>query len=149
MGAPAERNDESLPVLREQLCFALYTATHRVIRAYRPVLEPLGLTYVQYLVMLVLWESVPRSVGELGAQLHLDSGTLTPLLKRMEKAGLVIRERDSEDERRVLISLTEHGQSLRASSREIADNMLCQTELSRDDATQLRTQIMALVDSLG
>lgn len=149
MGAPAERNDESLPVLREQLCFALYTATHRVVRAYRPMLEPLGLTYVQYLVMLVLWESAPRSVGELGAQLHLDSGTLTPLLKRMEKAGLVIRERDSEDERRVLISLTEHGQSLRASSREIADNMLCQTELSRDDATQLRTQIMALVDSLG
>ena len=101
-----QRDEQCVPVLDEQLCFALYTASHRIIRAYRPLLEPLGLTYVQYLVMLVLWDESPLSVGELGQGLHLDSGTLTPLLKRMEKSGLVLRERDTDDERRVLISLT-------------------------------------------
>ena len=119
MGAsPAqnEDNEQDLRLLDEQLCFSLYTATHRIIRAYRPLLEPLGLTYVQYLVMLVLWEKAPRSVGELGSELHLDSGTLTPLLKRMEQAGLVVRERDSEDERRVLISVTDEGLDLQHKS---------------------------------
>lgn len=149
MGVSPERDQESLPVLNEQLCFSLYTATHRIIRAYRPLLEPLGLTYVQYLVMLVLWESAPRSVGQLGQQLHLDSGTLTPLLKRMEKSGLVRRERDSEDERRVLISLTHEGQNLRTKANEIYDSMLCQTELSRPDAMELRERIMELADTLG
>tara|TARA_B100001939_G_scaffold226058_1_gene194584 strand:+ start:195 stop:644 length:450 start_codon:yes stop_codon:yes gene_type:complete len=149
MGVSPERETESLPVLHEQLCFALYTATHRIIRAYRPLLEPLGLTYVQYLVMLVLWESAPRSVGELGQQLHLDSGTLTPLLKRMEKSGLVLRERDSEDERRVLISLTDEGRNLRTKANEVSDSMLCQIELTRPDAMELRQRIMELANTLG
>ncbi|MBO9468833.1 MarR family transcriptional regulator [Endozoicomonas sp. G2_2] len=149
MGVSPERETESLPVLHEQLCFALYTATHRIIRAYRPLLEPLGLTYVQYLVMLVLWESAPRSVGGLGQQLHLDSGTLTPLLKRMEKSGLVLRERDSEDERRVLISLTDEGRNLRTKANEVSDSMLCQIELTRPDAMELRQRIMELANTLG
>lgn len=149
MGVSPERETESLPVLHEQLCFSLYTATHRIIRAYRPLLEPLGLTYVQYLVMLVLWESAPRSVGELGQQLHLDSGTLTPLLKRMEKSGLVLRERDSEDERRVLISLTDEGRNLRTKANEVSDSMLCQIELTRPDAVELRQRIMELANTLG
>ena len=149
MGVSPERNNDSLPVLNEQLCFSLYTATHRIIRAYRPLLEPLGLTYVQYLVMLVLWEQAPRSVGELGQQLHLDSGTLTPLLKRMEKSGLVLRERDSEDERRVLISLTPEGRDLQRKANEVSDSMLCQIELSRPDAMELRQRIMELADTLG
>ncbi|MAS09777.1 MarR family winged helix-turn-helix transcriptional regulator [Salinisphaera sp.] len=149
MGVSPERETESLPVLHEQLCFALYTATHRIIRAYRPLLEPLGLTYVQYLVMLVLWESAPRSVGELGQQLHLDSGTLTPLLKRMEKSGLVLRERDSEDERRVLISLTDEGRNLRTKANEVSDSMLCQIELTRPDAVELRQRIMELANTLS
>ncbi|MES1929917.1 MarR family transcriptional regulator [Salinisphaera dokdonensis CL-ES53] len=149
MGVSPERDNDSLPVLNEQLCFSLYTATHRIIRAYRPLLEPLGLTYVQYLVMLVLWEQAPRSVGELGQQLHLDSGTLTPLLKRMEKSGLVLRERDSEDERRVLISLTEEGRDLQRKANEVSDSMLCQIELSRPDAMELRARIMELADTLG
>ena len=149
MGVSPERETESLPVLHEQLCFSLYTATHRIIRAYRPLLEPLGLTYVQYLVMLVLWESAPRSVGELGQQLHLDSGTLTPLLKRMEKSGLVLRERDSEDERRVLISLTDEGRNLRTKANEVSDSMLCQIELTRPDAMELRQRIMELANTLG
>jgi DNA-binding MarR family transcriptional regulator len=149
MDASFERNEQTTPVLDEQLCFALYTASHRIIRAYRPYLEPLGLTYVQYLVMLVLWEQAPRSVGELGRQLHLDSGTLTPLLKRMEKSGLVIRERDTDDERRVLITLTAQGDTLRHKAREISDAMLCDTELSRPDAMELRERIVSLVDNLG
>ncbi|ERJ19345.1 Organic hydroperoxide resistance transcriptional regulator, MarR-family protein [Salinisphaera shabanensis T35B1] len=151
MGAsPAqnEDNEQDLRLLDEQLCFSLYTATHRIIRAYRPLLEPLGLTYVQYLVMLVLWEKAPRSVGELGSELHLDSGTLTPLLKRMEQAGLVVRERDSEDERRVLISVTDEGLDLQHKSSEIHEAMLCQVELTRPEALALRERIMALADTL-
>lgn len=148
MDASLERDEQTVPVLNEQLCFALYTASHRIIRAYRPLLEPLGLTYVQYLVMLVLWEQAPRSVGELGQQLHLDSGTLTPLLKRMEKSGLVIRKRDTDDERRVLISLTSQGSALRDEAATVSDAMLCQTELSRSDAIELREQILALLNSL-
>ncbi|MES1927006.1 Organic hydroperoxide resistance transcriptional regulator, MarR-family protein [Salinisphaera sp. T31B1] len=127
----------------------MYTATHRIIRAYRPLLEPLGLTYVQYLVMLVLWEHTPRSVGELGSRLHLDSGTLTPLLKRMEKAGFVVRERDSDDERRVLIFLTDEGRELREKSGEIAHSMLCHTELSRPEALELRERLMQLAQTLS
>lgn len=150
MGEPSRRDPtDSLPLLQEQLCFSLYTAAHRIVRAYRPMLEPIGLTYVQYLVMLVLWEQAPRSVGELGAQLHLDSGTLTPLLKRMEKSGFVRRERDSDDERRVLIFLTEDGQALRSESAEISNSMLCHTELSKPDAMELRTRLMELADTLG
>ncbi|MES1941261.1 Organic hydroperoxide resistance transcriptional regulator, MarR-family protein [Salinisphaera sp. T5B8] len=145
----APENEESdLRLLDEQLCFSLYTATHRIIRAYRPLLEPLGLTYVQYLVMLVLWEHAPRSVGELGSELYLDSGTLTPLLKRMEKTGLIARERDSEDERRVLISVTDEGRDLQHKSAEIHEAMLCQIELTRPEALALRERIMELADTL-
>ncbi|ROO27979.1 MarR family transcriptional regulator [Salinisphaera orenii MK-B5] len=142
-------SDSDLPLLQEQLCFSLYTATHRIIRAYRPLLEPLGLTYVQYLVMLVLWEAEPRSVGQLGKELHLDSGTLTPLLKRMEKSGLVERHRDSDDERRVLIHLTDEGTQLREKAHDIHEQMICKTELSRPEVQDLRARIMALVHTLG
>ncbi|MBA5778609.1 MarR family transcriptional regulator [Stappia sp. F7233] len=100
-------------LLSDQLCFALHSTTHALSRVYKGVLDPLGLTYPQYLVMLVLWERSGLSVKDLGAVLYLDSGTLTPLLKRLEAAGLVIRRRDSVDERRVLIELTAKGCALR------------------------------------
>ncbi|HVJ90503.1 MAG TPA: MarR family transcriptional regulator [Labilithrix sp.] len=102
------------PLLRleNQLCFALYAASRALTRAYQPLLEPLGLTYPQYLVMLVLWEGEPLSVSELGARLALDSGTLTPLLKRLVEAGLVQRRRGPDDERVVCISLTPAGEAL-------------------------------------
>ncbi|WP_434424504.1 MarR family winged helix-turn-helix transcriptional regulator [Nannocystis pusilla] len=100
--------------LDQQLCFALYRASRAVIRAYGPLLEPLGLTYPQYLVMLVLWEERSASVKALGERLALDSGTLTPLLKRLEQRGLVTRRRDADDERVVRIELTREGQQLRA-----------------------------------
>ena len=148
MSAELATEDVDLPLLDEQLCFALYTATHRITRAYRPLLEPLGLTYVQYLVMLVLWESEPRSVGELGQSLYLDSGTLTPLLKRMERMDMVSRRRDGNDERRVLIHLTEAGRQLKSKARYVQDNMLCRMQMTRPEARHLQSQVMTLIDSL-
>jgi DNA-binding MarR family transcriptional regulator len=110
--AASEESDDPL-LLDRQVCFPLYAATNLLNRLYGPVLRGLGLTYPQYLVMLVLWETEPLTVGALGARLYLDSGTLTPLLKRMEAAGLVTRLRDSQDERRVMIGLTPQGKDLR------------------------------------
>ncbi len=111
--------------LDRQLCFALYAASGLVTRAYRPLLEPLGLTYPQYLAMLVLWERAPRTVGDLGEALDLDSGTLTPLLKRLETAGFVSRTRDPADERRVLVALTDAGLALRERAAAVPQAMAC------------------------
>ena len=105
--------------LDNQLCFALYATSHAVTKLYRPLLARVGLTYPQYLVMLVLWEGDRRTVSELGDRLHLDSGTLTPLLKRLEAAGLVLRTRRSSDEREVEVTLTAEGRDLRRAVAEI------------------------------
>lgn len=121
-GQVAAPGDDPL-LLDRQVCFPLYAATNLLNRLYGPVLKPLGLTYPQYLVMLVLWEEEPQTVGALGARLYLDSGTLTPLLKRMEQAGLVSRTRDAEDERRVLIGLTERGRALRADALRVPETI--------------------------
>ena len=121
-GKVAAPGDDPL-LLDRQVCFPLYAATNLLNRLYGPVLKPLGLTYPQYLVMLVLWEDEPQTVGSLGARLYLDSGTLTPLLKRMEAAGLVSRTRDAEDERRVLIGLTERGRALRADALHVPETI--------------------------
>jgi DNA-binding MarR family transcriptional regulator len=110
--------------LGNQLCFALYSASRASIRAYGPPLAELGLTYPQYLTMLVLWEAPEAlTVGDIGAKLHLDSGTLTPLLKRLEDLGLADRARDPADERRVLISLTETGRAMRAKAAGIPERV--------------------------
>ena len=109
----AEPNN-STPRLNRQVCFAMYSASRAATAVYRPLLEELGLTYPQYLVMLVLWEDQPRSVRDLGEELGLDSGTLSPLLKRLETMGLVERRRSVEDERRVEIFLTDAGAALSA-----------------------------------
>jgi DNA-binding MarR family transcriptional regulator len=109
----------------DQLCFALYTASRLVIRSYGPILAELGLTYPQYLTMLALWDAdEPKTVGELGSRLHLDSGTLTPLLKRLESAGLVSRSRDDSDERKVHVALTPAGAALRGAACDIPARML-------------------------
>lgn len=121
-GRVAAPGDDPL-LLDRQVCFPLYAATNLLNRLYGPVLKPLRLTYPQYLVMLVLWEEEPQTVGSLGARLYLDSGTLTPLLKRMEAAGLVSRTRDAEDERRVLIGLTEQGRALRADALHVPETI--------------------------
>jgi DNA-binding MarR family transcriptional regulator len=134
--------------LDQQLCFPLYAAANAIGRAYRPLLEPLGLTYPQYLVMLVLWESAPLSVGELGTRLLLDSGTLTPLLKRLESAGLVQRKRDPQDERRVVIDLKAAGRQLKAKARAVPEALACRVLATPIDALRLRQDLRALLASL-
>jgi len=135
--------------LDRQVCFPLYAASNLLTRLYRPVLAELGLTYPQYLVMLVLWETRPHSVGSLGAALHLDSGTLTPLLKRMETAGLVTRARDAGDERRVMIDLTEQGAALREAAASVPETLARGLELSGPALEALRDSVQALVAALA
>ena len=133
--------------LDEQLCFPIYAASNLIVKAYRPFLTPLGLTYPQYLVMLVLWEKDCVSVGDLGQILHLDSGTLTPLLKRMETSGLINRSRDPNDERRVLISLKDKGRDLSAEAEKIPEELTKNIEF--DNLNQLRDELKALVNLLS
>lgn len=124
--------------LDNQLCFALYRATRAVQRSYAPHLAELGLTYPQYLAMLVLWEArEPLTVGALGERLHLDSGTLTPLLKRLQEAGLVERRRDDADERRVLITLTRRGRALRDRAKDVPEKVFGCYGFSIADAAAL------------
>ena len=136
--------------LDRQLCFALYTASRAVVRAYAPLLEDAGLTYPQYVTMLVLWEDPdrPRSIGELGERLHLDSGTLTPLLKRLAAMGYVTRSRDAEDERRVLVTVTADGLALRDRLAAVPESFLACLGMEITDASTLRDQLTALTASL-
>ena len=136
-------------LLDEQLCFALYAASRTMTAAYRPLLEPLGVTYPQYLVLLVLWEEDGRSVRDLGQRLALDSGTLTPLLKRMETAGLVTRERRRSDEREVEIRLTRAGRSLHARAKPIPACLLARSGLNAAALTRLRAGLAQLTRSLA
>ena len=128
--------------LEDQLCFALYTTSNALTRFYRPHLERLGLTYPQYLVMLALWERDKLMVKDLGARLGLDSGTMTPLLKRLENAGLVRRQRDAQDERRVVISLSAKGSALAAQAADVPTVIAGATGLSA-------AEIEALVERLA
>jgi DNA-binding MarR family transcriptional regulator len=130
--------------LDRQLCFALYGAANRVTRLYRPLLDALGLTYPQYLAMLVLWEASPRTVGALGEALDLESSTLTPLLKRLEAQGLVARARDPRDERRVVVTLTEAGAALRDKARAVPEQLFCKLNLQLDELGDLRERLKAL-----
>lgn len=134
-------------LLDRQVCFPLYAATNLITRLYGPVLSAIGLTYPQYLVMLVLWEEEPQTVGALGARLYLDSGTLTPLLKRMEAAGLVTRQRDPQDERRVLIALTPKGRALREDAVQVPSIMTGGIE--PEGVAELRDSVRALVAVLA
>ncbi|MBO9707705.1 MAG: MarR family transcriptional regulator [Caulobacter sp.] len=142
---PTAANDtvEALRLDR-QLCFALYGAANRVTRLYRPLLEALGLTYPQYLAMLVLWEASPRTVGALGEALDLESSTLTPLLKRLEAQGLVERKRDPDDERRVIVALTSTGLALREQARRVPEQLLCRLDLPLEELGDLRERLKTL-----
>jgi MarR family transcriptional regulator, organic hydroperoxide resistance regulator len=135
--------------LDAQLCFPLYAASRAVTREYAELLEGTGLTYPQYLVLLVLWESdAAMSVGALGERLMLDSGTLTPLLKRLEAAGLVVRERDPEDERRVLVTVSGDGWRLRERVADVPRRLGAAMGMSYPEALALRSRLTALIDSL-
>jgi MarR family transcriptional regulator, organic hydroperoxide resistance regulator len=131
-------------VLDHQLCFALYATSLAMTKVYKPLLDPLGLTYPQYLVMLVLWEQDGITVGHAGERLALDSGTLTPLLKRLEAAGLVQRLRDTADERRVLLQLTPEGRALKARARRVPALVLQASGCSLGELGQLTRQLHAL-----
>jgi len=150
MTSTTRRQRDSSLHLDNQLCFALYSASLATAKLYKPLLDPLGLTYPQYLVMLVLWEQDDRMVSELGERLYLDSGTLTPLLKRMEAAGWLHRLRDAADERRVRVHLTPAGRALREQARGIpacllqqVGGTLAELEALTRQLQQLRGQMMA------
>ena len=133
----ARRNAAPQLLLDNQLCFALYRATRAVQRSYAPHLAELGLTYPQYLAMLVLWEEEPLTVGALGERLHLDSGTLTPLLKKMEAQGFVSRQRNAADERSVIVSVTSAGEALRARAATIPERLGACLPLSKSEGETL------------
>jgi MarR family transcriptional regulator, organic hydroperoxide resistance regulator len=130
--------------LDDQLCFALYAASRAMTARYRPMLEELGLTYPQYLVMMLLWEEDHQTVGQLGARLALDSGTLSPLLKRLTAAGLVTRHRRVEDERSVAIALTDSGRALRDKAFAISQDMICALELDVESFADLKQTLNVL-----
>ena len=130
--------------LSNQLCFPIYAAANAIQKAYRPHLAPLGLTYPQYLVMLVLWERDGLSLGDIGRRLRLDSGTLTPLLKRLEVAGLLTRRRSDQDERVVLIALTEEGRALKAKAEPIPFRLAEAMHLEPAQALALKEGLEAL-----
>ena len=130
------------------VCFALYSAGHAFTRLYKPLLDPLGLTYPQYLVMAVLWEKDGRTVGEIGEKLLLESSTLTPLLKRLETAGMVRRTRDRDDERVVRIQLTPKGAELKQKAVEIPQAIGCSTNITIPEVMKLTTDIKALREKL-
>lgn len=136
-------------LLDNQLCFALYSANLAVNKLYRQLLAPLGLTYPQYLVMLVLWEKDDVTVSEIGERLFLDSATLTPLLKRLEAAGLLLRSRSRQDERQVAVTLTDEGKALQAKATAIPDSVLCASACSVDTLLELKNQLETLRQNLG
>ncbi|MBU7575846.1 MAG: MarR family transcriptional regulator [Hydrogenophaga sp.] len=147
MNKPSISSDQALQ-LDHQLCFALYSASLAMTKLYKPLLEEMGLTYPQYLAMLVLWENDGVTVSELGERLYLDSGTLTPLLKRLETADLVTRLRDVQDERRVLIRLTTAGRKLKARAARIPGCVLQATQCDVAEVMALTQQVQTLRDRL-
>lgn len=145
-----DERDDRFDVLRleNQLCFGLYAAAHAMNKAYRVNLGPLGLTYPQYLTLLALWEADRQSVSELGARLRLDSGTLTPVLKRLESAGLVARSRSRSDEREVEISLTPQGRALEISALDVRRDIVCRLGMTETEVKRLRDDIDKVLERL-
>jgi DNA-binding MarR family transcriptional regulator len=135
--------------LDNQVCFAIYSTAHAFNRIYKPLLDRLGLTYPQYLVMLVLWERDDVAVKEIGERLYLDSGTLTPLLKRLEAADLVKRTRSTADERQVLIALTAKGRALQEKARTVPQSILAASACSVSELSALKNDLVALRDQLN
>lgn len=134
--------------LDNQLCFALYTASRKMTQLYKPLLTPLNLTYPQYLVMLVLLEDEELTVKALGERLYLDSGTLTPLLKRMEKSGYVVRKRSSEDERKVFVYLTDEGKGLEEKLSNVPVNLCYNNEVDLNALVKMREDLQQLINDM-
>ena len=145
---PSNLSSSQALLLDNQLCFALYSTSLAMTKLYKPLLDELGLTYPQYLVMLALWERNDVAVSELGNRLFLDSGTLTPLLKRLESAGFIERARATDDERRVLVTLTGAGRKLKAHAQKVPACMLSASQCSVAEVTQLTRHIKDLRERL-
>jgi MarR family transcriptional regulator, organic hydroperoxide resistance regulator len=143
--APAPEEDGDLLALERQVCFALSVAARNVVAVYRPLLEPLGLTHPQYLVMLALWQRGPLSVKELSGLLQLDPGTLSPLLKRLEAAGLLRRERDAGDQRTLALALTDKGRALRAEAERIPAGIVERLGMPVDELLSLHGALTRVI----
>lgn len=141
--------DIDLLTLDKQFCFSLYSASLAMTKTYKPLLEKIGLTYPQYLVMLVLWQQDDVLVKQIGELLFLDSGTLTPLLKRLESADLIQRTRDAQDERQVRITLTAQGKQLKKLAKNIPAEIMCASGQSAAALMQLRDELTQLRDQLN
>ena len=134
-------------LLNNQLCFPLYACSRKIVAAYTPYLKPLGLTYTQYVVFMVLWEKESVNVGQLGSILHLDAGTLTPLLKNLEKEGYVTRERSKEDERVTIVTVTKKGNALKEKCKDIPAEITKKgSPLSKNEAEQLYRLLYKFLD---
>jgi len=138
-----------VPTLDSHLCFALYAASNHMTRLFVPFLQKLGVTYPQYLVLVVLWERGPQGVGELASLLGMDFGTLSPMLKRIESKGLVTRQRPLSDERRVLVTLTSKGISLRKRTERMLGEFYCFLNISLDELMDLKNRLQHFVSSAG
>lgn len=135
--------------LDNQLCFALYACSREINKLYKPYLDNLGITYTQYVTLLVLWEKDNLTVKELGVKLHLDSGTLTPLLKKLESVDIIKRIRDTEDERNVYVKLTDKGSKMKEKALEIPGKVFCGTGLSLEEALSLKENLKHLLANLN
>ena len=145
--APEPAPTEDLLALDRQVCFALAVASRNVIALYRPLLEPMGLTHPQYLVMLALWEESPLTVAELGRRLSLEPATLSPLLKRLEASGMVTRDRDPRDVRALAVSLTARGRRTRSRAERIPPAILDRLDMSLDELEELRDGLTQLIEA--
>lgn len=134
--------------LDNQICFPLYACSHEVTKKYKPLLDELDLTYTQYITMMVMWEHETMTVKSLGQELHLDSGTLTPLLKRLEAKGLIKRERSKEDERSVNVTLTDAGRSLEQKAKDVPFKIAQSFDLSDEEAKTLYTLLYKVMNTL-
>ena len=144
-----QNNPQNTPQLEDQLCFPLYACSREVIKRYRPHLDAIGLTYTQYVAMLVCWEKQAVSVKELGQRLHLDSGTLTPVLKSLEQKGYITRRRSETDERVLIAALTDAGAALRETAAEIPQQLCACLPLDPGEAAQLYQLLYKLLHMMG
>lgn len=143
-----EKDNYELLKLDNQLCFSLYVCSKEIIRKYKPLLDPFGLTYTGYIILMALWESDNINVKDLGKRLYLDSGTLTPMLKKLESQGYITRTRSSSDERNVVIQLTESGKALKAEAICIPKAMICNLSLDPQHAGELLNGLHLMMKTL-
>ncbi len=135
--------------IENQLCFPLYACSKEIIKRYKPFLDEIDLTYTQYIAMLILWEEKKTTVKELGTRLYLDSGTLTPLLKKLEAKGFIERKRSDKDERNLIVKLTNKGEELKEQAVQIPDKMSCCVKLGKDEARQLYSLLYRVLGLLS